>query len=215
MIKAVIFDYDGVIVDSFLHVYEVYKVICAALSVEIPDTLEEFRKVYGYNSKECYRNLGIAKEDYIKASEIFKREILKRDIGMFDGIKEVLLELSKKYKLILISSAYTEEIVQKLEKFGIRDLFMDIIGKTEPGAHRNKEHDFIETVEQLGLDADEIILVGDRAVDYDEGTRAGLKNIILVDYGWGYDKKRFKQEVVVEKPADMLEAVERIDGRTG
>ena len=56
-IKAIIFDYDGVIVDSFPSVFEVYKIIAAECGGHIPKDLEEFRELYGYDYRECLRNL--------------------------------------------------------------------------------------------------------------------------------------------------------------
>tara|TARA_Y100000310_G_C20666513_1_gene807801 strand:- start:65 stop:694 length:630 start_codon:yes stop_codon:yes gene_type:complete len=205
MIKAIIFDYDGVIVDSFHHVYEVYKVICQELSIPCPESLVEFRRIYGYNSKECNKNLGI--KDYGKASKIFKREILKRNVKIFPGIKEVLRKLSKKYKLILISSAYKEEVIQKLERFSISNNFSDIIGKMEYEKRLNKTESIIKTIEKIGIKKDEVVLIGDRDVDYEEGRKAGLKYVILVEYGWGYDKEKISQKTIIKKPEDILKAV--------
>ena len=37
------------------------------------------------------------------------------------------------------------------------------------------------------------------------------KNIIIVDYGWGYDKEKVpKQKIIVKKPADVLKAIKKI-----
>ena len=56
MIKAVIFDYDGVIVDTLPAVFEVYKVICRRFGVREPRDIEEYRSLYGYNFKSCLKN---------------------------------------------------------------------------------------------------------------------------------------------------------------
>ena len=59
----------------------------------------------------------------------------------------------------------------------------------------------------------EVILVGDRVVDYRLAQKAGIQNLILVEYGWGYDKKltpNYKPKVIVNKPQDLLKAIARI-----
>ena len=100
-IKAIIFDYDGVIVDSFPSVFEIYKGICDEFKLKFPSEIEEFRKIYGYNYQECCQNLGIKGQNIDRANEIFKTRIVKKEHQIFDGIKNVLIELNKKYKLFI------------------------------------------------------------------------------------------------------------------
>ena len=129
MIKLIIFDYDGVIVDSFSNVHEVYKIICKKLGKSCPEDLEGFKKIYGYSSSSCYSQLGFSEEERIKGNIIFKEEILKKEPKLFNGIIEVINNLHKNHKLALISSNYKDEVKQKLEKLGILKLFDFILAK--------------------------------------------------------------------------------------
>ena len=43
MIKLIIFDYDGVIVDSFVNVHLVYKIICKKLGKQYPEDFKDFK----------------------------------------------------------------------------------------------------------------------------------------------------------------------------
>ncbi len=213
MIKAIIFDYDGVIVDSFQNVFEVYQAICKELGKKCPATLEEFRKIYGRTYLDCYHNLGINPDEYEKAEQVFKREILKKTPKLFDGIKEVIVQLSKKYKLILVSATYKAEVAQKLENFEIIKYFSHIIGQLhETDKPISKAKEITQVLKKEGLAKDEVVLIGDRNVDFDAGKKAGLKNIILVEYGWGYHKETLPhQEVIVNQPKDLLRAISVID----
>lgn len=212
MIKLIIFDYDGVIMDSFPAVYEVYKIICRRLGKKCPESLDEFRKVYGHSSTECYKNLGFSEEEKIKGNIIFKEEISKKEIGAFEGITGVLKELHKNYKLIIVSSTYEEEVKQRLRKVGLFDYFDLVIGKESHIGRFEKTEAIKKVLKEFGIKEDEALLVGDRNVDFIEGTKAGLKNILLVDYGWGYNLKEmpeYKQRVIVKKPFDILKAVQK------
>ena len=181
MIKTIIFDYDGVIVDSFKNVFDVYKVICKELGKECPKTFEKFRKIYGYNSIECYQNLRIPEEEYERAGKLYKREILKKNPSLFPEIGKVLDELSKKYSLVLISSSYKEEVVQKLNAFQLLKYFKEILAKDFHDKHFDKSDSILNFLSRNGLASNEVILIGDRDIDYDEGKKAGLKKIILVE----------------------------------
>jgi phosphoglycolate phosphatase len=212
MAELIIFDYDGVIADSFPNVHEVYQTICEKLGKECPKNIEDFKKVYGHSSSECYSQLGFSEEERIEGNKIFKEEILKKDPKPFEGINEVLSELHKDYKLALISSSYKEEVEQKLERFGISKLFDFILAKESHIGRFEKTESIKNTLEKLVLKPEDAILIGDRNVDFIEGSKAGLKNIILVDYGWGYNPKEipeYKQKATVKEPRDIIEAVKK------
>lgn len=210
MKNTIIFDYDGVLVDSFPSVHKVYIKICEKLGKSCPTDFGEFEKVYGYSSKDLMRNLKIEGDEIEKANITYKKEIVKIDSPLFKGIKEVIENLSKKYKLILISSSPREEVMQKLEKNGLSDKFNLIFASDKSGAMR-KPAAIKKTFEQLAVKPNEVIMIGDRTIDYDEGIKVGIpsKNIILVDYGWGYDKDKVpEQKYQIKKPTDLIKVLE-------
>lgn len=212
MIKLIIFDYDGVIVDSFLEVHKTYQKMCKELGKECPKTLKEFKKVYGQSSSEAYNQLGFSEEDILKGNEIYKKEVGNTKPIPFEGIKEVLEILSKDYLLIVLSSSYSEEIKQKLKNFGLIKYFKEVLGRDSVKIKRFEKVETIkEVLKKYNLASNDVLLIGDRNVDFAEGSRAGLKNILLVDYGWGYDLDlipEYKQSVLIKNPKDILEAVE-------
>ena len=212
MIKAIIFDYDGVIVDSFSSHHRAHQILCRELGVKCPENVEEFKRVFGYNFIEGYQNLGISKKDYPKAGKIYERERLKSKLALFGGIKKVLKELSQNYKLILISSNYIKELKQKLENFQMSNYFSEVIGADVYHKRFDKTEPIKQFMQKQGLNPNQVIFIGDRNVDYDEGKKAGLKHILLVEYGWGYDHKIIpRQEYIIEKPADILKAVKSLN----
>lgn len=212
MIKLIIFDYDGVIVDSFPNVHSVYQIICQKLGKSCPDNLEDFKKVYGHSSSECYSQLGFTEEERVKGNMIFKEEILKKDAKPFEGIIDVLKELHKNYKLAVISSSYKEEVEQKLKKYGLLKLFDFILAKESHVGRFEKTESIKKVIGKLALKSNEVLLIGDRNVDFIEGSKAGLSNILLVNYGWGYNLEEipeYKQKVLVREPNDLLEVVKK------
>ncbi len=212
MIKAVIFDYDGVIVDSFPTVHKVYQIMCGRIGKKCPSELAEFRKVYGRNSREFMRNLQFTPQEIMKADQIYVKEILKKDTPFFPGIKGIIEKLSEKYALFLITSSPQEDVELKLQKKGLAGLFIEIIGSTKNGPLKK-----VPEIEGLllrhNLTNDEVMIIGDRINDYDDARKAGISKIILVEYGWGYDQTRIPnhiRKIKVEKPKDILKAIASI-----
>jgi phosphoglycolate phosphatase len=213
MIKLIIFDYDGVIVDSFSTVHEIYRIAAEKLNKACPEDINEFRKVYAHSSRECYSNLGYSEEEKVRANLIFKEEVLKKEPKPFENIFEVIKTLHKDYKLAVVSSNYKAEIEQKLEKLGVLETFDFVLAREDDNIERFEKTESIKKIiNDLAIKSDEALLIGDRMIDFVEGSKAGLKNILLVDYGWGYDIAEipeYKQEVLVKSPKDILEAVKR------
>ncbi len=56
---------------------------------------------------------------------------------------------------------------------------------------------------------EEVIIIGDRAIDYDSAKRLGIDdcNIILANYGWGLDKSRIGNAKVAENPMEILNLI--------
>lgn len=211
MIKVIIFDYDGVIVDSFPTVHKVYQIICEKLGKFCPSNFEEFRKVYGEGADEFSIKSGFSKEDINKRNIIYREEILKTNPPIFDGITEVIKRLGRKYYLVLISSSPREDVMKKLVHYKIDKIFKLIYAGDSTGPMKKTES-IKQTMEKTKTTPNEIIIIGDRINDYKDAKEAGLSNILLVDYGWGYDKNKipeYKPKAIVKKPLDILDAVKK------
>src|SRR5689334_14150925 len=117
MVKVIVFDYDGVIVDSFPTIFKVYKKMCKAVGVTLPSSIKAFRKLYGYSYREAYRNLKFKRSDYPKVEAIFRKEIVQQNPKLFPGIAQVIQRLELHYVLILATSNLKREAVNKLKHF--------------------------------------------------------------------------------------------------
>src|SRR3989338_3116241 len=208
-LKVILFDYDGVLVNSFPNIHKVYQIICQQLGRKCPTDLETFRKIYGYSYVELRKNLNIPPEEYTEVERIYREEILKQQPPLFEGIKEVIQTLSQHYTLILLSNNVKEEVLPKLTHFGLLPYFKKIIAEDEN--YLGKTESILQLMKEFSLASDQIVFIGDRDIDYDLATKAGLKHIILVEYGWGYSKEKldYNPLVLIKKPQDLLEAIDR------
>ena len=210
--KVIVFDYDGVIVDTFPNVFETYQVMCRELNATtIPRTIEEFRLLYGHDTyRELYARLGIPAECIDQGNVIFKREMLRQERCVFEGIPAVLETLAETHILALVSMSPEELVAETLERFDLARYFRLVVAQSERVPHPKSEG--LEMAKQaFGVTGTEMLAIGDRNVDHDVATRAGIEQILLVDYGWGYDHDRYPQSFPVLGPMDLLVAVRRME----
>lgn len=214
MIKLIIFDYDGVLVDSFPLVYKAYLNVCSHLGKTCPLLVDEFRTMYGtLTMGHVFGRLGIGEADYERAGLFLKKELLLQTPSLFKGIRPVVKSLSHSYSLCLLSSNYYTVVNRVLKAHKLSSLFEEIIAKKDEsgGPHFVKTKSIKRILAEHQLSPSEVVLIGDRDVDFREARAAGLSNIILVEYGWGYSrslsKEGYRFPLKVHRPADLVPAL--------
>lgn len=207
MIKGIIFDYDGVIVDSFENAIAAYREVFRHLGLPRPDEDDNVRVAVSGGFINCLRGLGIKDDDLKAASLIYQREIIKRHHHIFPGVEEMIKELSTKYKLFVVSASHSLELKNKLGEAGLLGYFKDVMG----GADNNiRKSDLMTSLlEEYGYLPNEAVSVGDRAVDYMASIAAGIpdENIVMVSYGWGLDMSKIGKAKVVDTPQSVVKEI--------
>jgi phosphoglycolate phosphatase-like HAD superfamily hydrolase len=209
MIRCVIFDVDGTLVDSVdLH------------ARAWQETLAEFGYAVAFDSIRAQIGKGgdqllpefippeklarIEKEISARRSALFKDRYLGLVKG-FPRVRELFLRILQDGKVIaLASSAAGEELSAYKEKAQIADLVDEETSKDD--AEKSKPHPdiFQAALERLGHpSADEAIVVGDTPYDVEAAAKAGLRTIAVRCGGFPEDTLR-RAVAVYDSPADLL-----------
>jgi beta-phosphoglucomutase len=182
MIKAVIFDLDGVIVDSEDAHIESEKRAFAKYGVNI--SAAELHKYAGATAKAMFTEL-INKyrlkttfQQMIKIKEEALYRLLDEDaepmegaIGLIDRLKEANV------KLAIASSSNKKWIEYILKKLGMTSLFDRVIG-AEDAAHSKPDPEiYSKATRALGLRPDECVVIEDAELGVEAAIRAGIKAV--------------------------------------
>ncbi len=220
MIKMIVFDWDGVIVDTLGLVMHIHHQIRKEIK-HYPhmDDLCEFLKHHSHDGdmlrldwKNHYKELGVKDEEEIKmiSKIFFDQSIILRDkIKLFPGMKEVLLELKKKYKLAILSNSYEEIIRNKLRDNDIEELF-DFVGGADHGekAMKPEPEYMLNFLNKVDLRPRDIAFVGDMDGDIIMGNEVGVLTI-ATSYGYhSCEKLKFHNpDHMIDKPEDLLKVL--------
>ena len=195
MIKAVIFDMDGTMLDTEHVKEEGLKYVGESLNVKIDDqTLTQIRGTNNTRLKEilCNKFEGLNVEKLLETREKYVEKYFENNpIETKKGLIE-LLEFLKNhdYKMAVASSSNLEVIKKYLKKVGVVDYFDVIIGGDIVTKGKPDPEIYSKCIEQLNLSKEECIGVEDTANGVLSIHRAGMKPIMIPD---------------LEKPSEEIE----------
>ncbi len=183
MKKVIVFDMDGVLVDT------------------IPNARDAFLKLHPGVSSESYNdihsgNYHIESQKYahLKISEteeeVQKRQAeyadLKSNSRLFDGIQNLLSNLcSAGYIVVLNTNAYNKNCLPLLEKLEIKNLF-DFIATAEVSKDKTEKFKLIE--EKYNIQKEQMLFITDALGDIREADSAQVPTVAVT---WGVHNERY------------------------
>jgi len=178
--KLILFDFDGVIVDS-LDVYEAVVRQCfERVGKPIVRNREDFLALYHDNFYREVASRGIDLNAFMAALADIRPQIDTSLIQPYRMMASVLRELAKRHRLMLISSNHEETIQVLLTRMNIQGCFEAVLGSN---SLLNKTEKIIHAWNQSGVARDQVYYIGDTTGDIREARRAGVKTV-AVTWGW-------------------------------
>lgn len=202
-IKTILFDFDGVIVDSFQLAFEVNKIVRPWINL----TKDDYRRCLEGNLYEEFLKIDKKQKAVNKhkvANEHFFRVYVPRflKLPIIKGIPKMLKALSKEYRLIIISSTISSPISEWLTKHNLAKYFSEIMGSD---VHKSKLEKIRMIFKKYGINSDDCVFITDTLGDLREAKKAGL-NCLAVTYGFHNKDTLEKGNPVgfIQSPQDIL-----------
>lgn len=204
--KHIIFDFDGTLADS------------TAVFASAWNTLAQKYKFKGINLKEidALKKLSISERSKLFDFPMYKLPMILpqfyklyrqslNDVHLFDGMKEVLLEIDKRgYKILIISSNSKDNILEFLKMNGIHCVADVLCSNRIFG----KDKVMKKFLKESNVHSSDVLYIGDEQRDIVACKKAGVP-IAWVE--WGYDAKEVvkneEPEYKVATPQEILEII--------
>lgn len=193
MIKIIIFDFDGVIINEYSMHYELNKKQITGL------TEDEFKGLFEGNV-HLQREKLKSRDTGFDIKSNFNE--YKKTIKIQSDIKESLKQLSKKYILGIISSAKESGALQCIKNSELENSFSFIYGDE---THKLKTEKFNLVLERFKVSKDECIFITDTLGDILEAKKVGIKTI-AVDYGY-----HIKETLLKGNPIKIISNLSEIE----
>lgn len=200
--SLVMFDYDGVIVDSLEFFTSDFIEACRENHFYDFNTQEDLMELFEDNVYKAMMRHGLSVETIDKILSSFEQKENKHldDLRVFDGIADTMRRISEKNKIVVITSNLSNATMEVLKKNGI-NFIEDVIGADVEKSKIKKIQRTISRYPFLPA-----YYVGDTVGDIIEGRKAGVKTI-GVTWGW-HDVVRLKKanpDFIVYSQEELVE----------
>ncbi|MEK6917046.1 MAG: HAD-IA family hydrolase [Nanoarchaeota archaeon] len=203
--KLIMFDYDGVIMDTFAFTKQIYKELGKEFKINIPDDEKEFRELLELDWRETLKKLNIVTKTQLeKNEEIFKKGLKKYSklIKPYNGIPETLKMLSKKYILTVVTNNYKSEVDYRLSRYKLSSYFRGYFAEDD-GDLKPKPDILLKCLKKFNISPKDAFYVGDMDGDIIAGKAAKVKTI-AVTYGFHTKKKLKDADIMVDSPRELI-----------
>ncbi len=187
--RAVIFDVDGVLVDSYQAHYESWQLACRERGLEM--TLDQFVATFGRTSREIigefwgdqFRTPASVTELDERKESLFRGLLDARFPGM-DGAVELIDALTAAgYRLAVGSSGPPENVQLVLSQLGRRSAFHGVVTGRDVQRGKPDPQVFLLAAKRAGVPPARCIVIEDAPVGVAAAHTAGMKCIAIASTG--------------------------------
>lgn len=179
-VKAVLFDIDGVLLDSFNANLKYFRNIFARAGYSRP-TKKEYRKAFNTTFTEVLEQLAApkTKEELerlrsIGEAEPYPMRLLKAP----REAKNILRLLAKKYKLGIVSGRRRIGVQRYFIFAKTKQYFSAIVSCEDSQNHKPHPEPLLLAAKRLKLRPSECVYIGDSHTDIEAGKAAGMKTML-------------------------------------
>ena len=184
MLKAIIFDLDGTLVDSLPYHHESWRIFFKNNNLEEHDFSEVLKEYKGGGTLELMTSVfgDMYTKDELKKmtddKEIIFRDIYKSKIYPIEGLKQFLDNLKENNILLSIgSNAIRKNVLMTIEELSITNYFSSIICGDEVSRGKPDPEMFVKTLSNLNVSRNECIIFEDSIEGVKAAKNADIKVI--------------------------------------
>ncbi|MFK5708417.1 HAD family hydrolase [Lysinibacillus boronitolerans] len=206
MLKAIIFDVDGTILDTEQAILQsLQRTLREETQKDYP--FEALRFVLGIPGKDALQRLNV--DDIEAVHQKWSAAVLdfSHEVAVFESLEEVIQHLATKpLQLGIVTSKTAQEVVDEFEPFGLSEYFQHIVSASDTEKHKPNPEPLLKCLDALQVAPEEAIYIGDSIYDFQCAKQAGAK-FALAHWGAKSTIGFEEADYVFYEPKDILAIV--------
>ena len=193
--KAVVFDFDGVIANSEPLHFRAFRDVLAGQGVTLSES-EYYERYLGYNDERAFHEIGLERgrqwdaraiADLTARKALVTAELERDGAELFPGARELIEHLAPLCPLAIASGALRAEIQRTLDREGLAGHFSIIVSADDGGASKPAPDPYRHAIERLSqalglgapLEAVDCAAVEDSPWGLESARAAGLRTVAI------------------------------------
>jgi HAD superfamily hydrolase (TIGR01549 family) len=204
LIDTLLFDWDGTIVDSAQLGLTAFEEAFAELGYDF--NYEVYAQVYSPNWYSVYEALGLPKELWQKADDLWVNHYGEQSAEPVAGAGETISELKRKgYRLGVVSSGTECRVVREMTQLGLENVF-EIAVCNEQMTNKKPHPEGLETaLRSLACKCERAAYIGDSPEDIQMGRRANMLTVgVRSDYPTSWKLESQHPDIFLNSFAELL-----------
>ena len=192
MRKYLLFDLDGTLTDPSLGITNSVMYALRKFGIEEsdrtklysfigPPLYDSFREKYGMSHDDA--NLAVAYyREYFAPKGLYENTV-------YDGVRDMLFDLKESGKTLVLATSKPEKFANEiLSHFDLLKYFERVYGATMDEKRNKKDEVIAYALDDMRIDADDAVMIGDRCYDIEGGRKHGLMSVGVL-YGFGDERE--------------------------
>ncbi|OGF26784.1 hypothetical protein A2331_05515 [Candidatus Falkowbacteria bacterium RIFOXYB2_FULL_34_18] len=211
--KAVIFDMDGVLIDSELIWFQKYHQLLAllapSLSISVHKNLlgRSIEGIYDYLYDNYEGGLKIKnKRKFFKEYENFGISYIYNCTNLLFNADQVLAELKKCIPLALASSSPWTWINQSLELHNLQKYFKVVVSGQDLKKAKPNPDIYLKTAKELNCNPEDCLVIEDSVAGVEAGKNAKMQ-VLGLRNGFNHDQNLEKADKIINHLKEIIKVV--------
>lgn len=209
-ISLVVFDFDGTLVSSHETIYRttLFALKEVGINNELPE--DKFYQKIGWHFEDIFRDFGFSVPDFEEFINVYKSNYFTYldSSFVYEGVNQILNSLnSKNIFTALLTTKGQDQAELLLKHFDLFENFSYVMGRRLGIAHKPSPEPLLKICEDLRINPQNTLIVGDTEMDIVCGREAGSKTCAVT---YGYRDKEFLDKQLPDFLIDKIEDLEYI-----
>lgn len=208
--RAVLFDWDGTIVNSYGADSRAYLTMFESLGIEWG--LEDLARHYSPNWYRVYHAARLPRAKWKEADRVWTRAYKRENPQLMPGAKQVIRALHQDFVLGIVTSGNRPRVRKQLRQFNLANYFSTCICCEDAPQRKPHPAPLKLALKELGFDPEKCVYVGDTAEDIEMSRRAGVRPIgILGPFPTADRVRAAKPDVILNSIKDLPKYLEVLE----